>query len=366
MTDGLKILLTADIHLGNETPLLPAAVRKNTFKKISSLAREHDLLLIAGDLVDNPGVSEEMLDLIRKEFQAIRAAGTEIVLSPGGGEVLDNGVVADIVSDLGCSAVFENSVYSEPFRIKRHGQEVYIYGRPTPVSLEGLKVHRESEEGFHIGLYYLDFSLEKNRSLLAGSAIDFFALGSMHSFRMFKMHGRIIGVYPGSPEALDLTETGERYVVSMKILDNSIESIKRLSVNSVRVRNETVDCSAYGEVETLIEDLTRNASKREFLNLQLMGDRGFPLSEQALERIRKVLHDLHVEDKTLPTLNSYCEEYGAEESIRGEAFRILRERLEGKEGDEEFPLYEIRMILKNMLESGIEAVEDWLCDMSNV
>lgn len=365
MGEGIKILLTADIHLGGDSYPLPASVRTSTFKKITSLAREHDLLLIAGDLLEDPGVSSEIIELITNEFQAVRAGGTEIVLSPGGGEIHSNGVVSEVLQKLGCSVIFDNSVYSEPFVLKKKGQTVYVYGKPAPVSLEKLKEHRETEGDFHIGLYYLDFSLEKNRSLISGPSLDFFALGSMHSFRMFKVHDRIIGVYPGSPEATDLAEEGERYVVSMKVEGNDIQSIKRLSVNSVRLKNETIECSAYGEIDTLAEDLSNRASRREFLKLVLEGDRDFPLSGNILEKLKKSYYDILVEDNTLPTLSSYYEEFGEEESIRGEAFRILKERLENRGSDDELSPYEIRMIFKKLMENGINAAEEWLCDTSN-
>ncbi len=365
MGEGIKILLTADIHLGGDSYPLPASVRISTFKKITSLAREHDLLLIAGDLLDSPHVSGDTIEMISNEFQAVRAGGTEIVLSPGNGEVHPNGVVADVLPKLGCSAVFDNSFYSEPFRFKNNGQEVYVYGKPAPVAFETLKVYRETEGDFHIGLYYLDFSLEKNRSLISGSTIDFFAMGSMHSFRMFKVHSRIIGVYPGSPEAMDLTEEGERYVVSMKVDENEIQSIKRLSVNSIRLKNETVDCSTYGEIDTLVDDFSSKASRRDLLKLVLEGDRDFPLSGNILEKLKKSYYDILIEDRTLPTLSSYYEEYCDEESIRGETFRILKERLKNRGTDDEVSPHEIRMILKKLMENGIDAAEEWLCDTSN-
>lgn len=365
MSDEIKILLTGDIHLGAEQSPVPPTMRVNTFKKITSLAREHDLLLIAGDLLDSPAVDDDLVELISNELKAVRAAGTEVILSPGKGELLPNGVVADVVKDIGCSMVFENPVYSEPFVFQKNGQEVFVYGKPAPIALETLKAHREKDEGFHIGLYYIDFSMEKNRSLVKGGTFDFFAMGSMHNFRMFKVHDRIIGVYPGSPEACDISESGERYVVSMQVNGNAIQSIKRLSVNSIRLKSELVDCGAYGGTESLLEDIVRKATKRELLNITLEGNRDFALTDDFTEKLKAKYYDVRLEDISLPTFNSFYKEFCGEESIRGEAFRILKEQMTNREEDGDIPSDSIRMILKKLIDGGIDDVEEWLCDMSN-
>jgi len=363
MSDQIRILLTGDIHLGAEQSPVPPSMRVNTFKKITSLAREHDLLLIAGDLLDSPAIDGNLVELISNEFKAVRAAGTEVLLSPGKGELLSSGVVADVLKNIGCSAVFENPVYSEPFVFKKNGQEVFVYGKPAPIALETLKVHREQEEGFHIGLYYIDFSMEKNRSLIKGGTFDFFAMGSMHNFRMFKVHDRIIGVYPGSPEACDFTESGERYVVSMQVHGNTIQNIKRLSVNSVRLKSELVDCGAYGEIESLLEDISRKATKRELLKITLEGNRDFALTDDFTEKLKAKYFDVIYEDVSLPTFDSFYEQFCGEESIRGETFRILKDRMTNREEDGDIPSDSIRMMLKKLIDGGIDDVEEWLCDM---
>ena len=52
----MKILLMADLHLGAVSPDtgIDDSVRLDTFKKIVSLAHEHDILIIAGDLFEGP------------------------------------------------------------------------------------------------------------------------------------------------------------------------------------------------------------------------------------------------------------------------------------------------------------------------
>ena len=99
----IKILLTSDIHLGlgGAGAPVPEKARMNTFKRIVSLAREHDILLIAGDLIDCVALDKETLDVIRAEFNGLRESNVEILLTPGPGELTPEKTVAPFFIDMG-------------------------------------------------------------------------------------------------------------------------------------------------------------------------------------------------------------------------------------------------------------------------
>jgi DNA repair exonuclease SbcCD nuclease subunit len=232
---------------------IPSRMRLNTFKKIATLALEHDILFIAGDLADAEIIEDEILDQIKTEFENLRNSGIEIFYTPGVSEMKGRDVNEKILS-LNTTAIF--SEYSEKPQIyEKDGSRLYIYGAPPSQKNDISKIKRINDDGFHIGLFYADFDIDGTpentnmfkipKNMIKSLSLDFYALGYSHSFRMFKILNRIIGAYPGSPEPVSINETGDRYAISVSIMNNEIFHIKRLSVNSVKINEIILNCTEY-------------------------------------------------------------------------------------------------------------------------
>ena len=364
MSDEIKILITSDIHLGcdNGGISVPHSVRVNTFRKITSLAREHDIFLIAGDLMDCVSVPDSIVSLIREEFESIRAGGTDILYTPGFGEQNGNGELPGFIEELGATHIFLNRDGPVPYRTRRGAQEICVYGAPARDDFSITAVKREDGPGFHMGLFHCDFSFQNNKSELRSLELDFYALGHDHTFRMFRVFDRIMGAHPGSPEAVMPDETGDRYVISMLVKGDEIFQIKRLLVNSMRLRNEEIDCSAYSGLEELRDRLLDGASQKEVLTVKLKGSRDFPLGDE-FEKTGRYFFDMRVVDETVPTLRSLVETYHLENTIRGEFYRVLKERLARGEISGETAGGSISPALKILTGDGFDAMEEWLCDL---
>ncbi|HOT46080.1 MAG TPA: metallophosphoesterase [Spirochaetota bacterium] len=375
MDREIKILFMSDIHLGirpNDTHI-PDYARINTFKRIAAIARGHDLFLIGGDLIDNASVGSDIIDIIKTEFRALRNAGTEIAYTPGKGELTGRNVIAPAVLDLNASCLFSSSMTATPYLYMKNGQKVYVYGLSGSLGYDLSKVKKISEEGFHIGLFHADFDFdnEKNDYLvyrlqkndIKTLGLDFYAFGYCHSFKMFKIMDRIIGVCPGSPEATTFDETGDRYIISIVIKENRLYQIKRLTVNSMKLCRNQVDCSSLVTMGPIKELLENNRSKKAIQQVVLTGERDFVLRQYEIQNYRNEFFRLDFVDRSVPTIGSLIEEFQYENSLRGEFYKIIKEQIEQGGLPHDVDKADFAMSLNKITREGFTNLEDWLCSI---
>lgn len=367
----VKILLTSDLHLGirSDTLPLPEHVRINTLGKISSLAKEHDLLLIAGDLFDGRNISRETIEILADEFKDIRAHDVEIIYTPGDAELNENGQIPPYINNLNITHIFTNLNYAIPYDFLKDSDRVYIYGSPIKSEFETSKIKRVSEGGFHIGLFHANFSLEEDNSNTGVSLLrkndikalklDFYAFGHQHQFKLIKYLNRLIGAYPGSPEATSPSETGDRFVLSLTLKGNEIHQIKRLNVNSSRVKQVKVNCNDFNNIRHITDQLKKN-NNDEIVLLTLTGERNFILDLNELYRYRYNCLDMIVDDQSIPQITLLIEEFIRENSLRGEFFSILKEKIESGEVPPGIDLKNLSYIMNSINRNGKYQPEDWL------
>lgn len=369
MKKEISIILTSDIHLGldEEEGGVPAGVRLSTFRKILALARNHDLLLIAGDLVDSRAPLPELAEVLATEFQSLRDGDTDIFFSPGFNDLNSNGHLRSELADLPFTHVFNQNM-EKPYLFIKGSQTIYIYGLPATAGGTLMKMSRSGGEGVHLGLFHADFQPGEtnstrdrcliNRERLKSLNLDFYALGYNHGFRLFKAHNRIIGAYPGSPEAVTGKDTGDRFVISMKVVDDEVSRIKRLSVNEYRVLERTIECSDYLSQEDLERALLEEASDTTIARFILAGESPFMIQEDDLHRLQEHYHRLSLEFRAFPSLQALCSRYEHEDSLRGEFFRLLSGKLENNSFPEEVNTRSFTLLLNGLIHDREEILEE--------
>ena len=203
------------------------------------------MFLIAGDLFhggeSNP-VTPSVTGIVSQELAALRQKGVEILYTPGECDhpLLEAG--GPVSND--CFTHIFTSGDGSGFSITRGNETVTVYGIASGPRGTGT-VRRKENGGFHMALLHGDFCADEvgpgtevpslGRDEIRSLNLDFYALGHNHNFRIFKSRNRVIGDYPGSPEAVGPNETGERYVLSIAIENGEIIQIKRLAVNTITV-----------------------------------------------------------------------------------------------------------------------------------
>jgi len=373
MDDEVRILIMSDLHLGIDSDRLyiPESVRLNTFRKITALALEHDILLVAGDLLDSPDPGAQLIDAVRSEFMKLQEKGVDIIYTPGRGELAGDGGISPDIGRLNASHVFLDPD-SSPYLYLKGGQRIYLYGLPASMAFDVTKIRKASEQGFHLGLFYVDLDQGRDeydprvyklsKSDIRKLDFDFYAFGYNHSFRMYKILDKIIGTYPGSPEAVSWRETGDRYVVSLSVKDDGISQIKRLSVNSIKILDLVINCDEVAGEKELMDKIEAGRSKRVVQRVTINGVRNFHVDDYQLRGLAGEFYHLEINDNSLPSVDLIAGDYDAEDTLRGEFFRILREKCRGKlpEGVDRLTISEI---LETIRRKGTDSMEEWMCSI---
>jgi DNA repair exonuclease SbcCD nuclease subunit len=369
-----KILLTADVHLGSdiENLTVPESYRLKTFKKLSYLAKSHDLFIIAGDLFHSSSIIESTLDFVANEFKNLRESGVEIIYTLGEHEL--NGNDTSLLSRLNVSKMFADTENISPYQFIKDNQEIFIYGLQANSKYDISEIKKKSEYGFHIGLFHADFYFNEDNKTskiqmiekedIMSLNFDFYALGHNHQFKLFKSNGKYIGAYPGSPEAVTFDENGDRYALSITVEDNEICQIKRLTVNSIKLDSIVFDCTSSTDLNSVMQIINEKKSADKILKVQLTGKRNFKFDHSDLNKINSENKDIYFEDKSIPTINLFINEFANEESLRGEFFQMLDKKMKNNELPAEIDIDILSAIIDKIINSGTYTLED-LCSYWN-
>ena len=375
METEIKILFMSDLHLGinNDDIHIPHYARTSTFRRIMAIAKVHDILLIGGDLIDNRAIGGDIIDIIKTEFKKVKDADTQIVYTPGIGELSGQGTIPSFMHDLNASCIFSSAPNPTPYLYMKDNQKLYIYGMPAAAGCDISMIKKISGDGFHIGLFHVNFDFDKDnnnspvyklqKNDIKTLELDFYAFGFCHNFKMFKIMDRIIGVCPGSPEATTFDETGDRYVISVIIKENKLYQIKRLTVNSMKLHRHLFDCSGMATTGPIKELLENNKSKKIIQKLIITGERDFVLHESELLKYKNDFFRLDIIDESIPTVESLIEEFQYENSLRGEFYKTLKEHIDRNDIPHDIDAKDLAKSLNKITRNGFHNLEEWLCTM---
>lgn len=329
------------------------------------------MFLIAGDLFhsaeSNP-VAPAVTGIVSQELAALRQKGVEILYTPG--ECDRPLLEADGPVSNDCFTHVFPSGDGSGFSITRGNETVTVYGIASGPRGTGT-VRRKENGGFHMALLHGDFCADEvgpgtevpslGRDEIRSLNLDFYALGHNHNFRIFKSRNRVIGAYPGSPEAVGPNETGERYVLSITIENGEIIQIKRLAVNTVTVDRIVIPCEGIHSSRELADIVEKNASTRTALTVILSGERAFPLDLHTVMQRARGFERLEIVDESSPDLAILVREYTGENSLRGAFFERMRELIERDEIPDDIDRRLLGRMAGRMAAAGERRSEDWHC-----
>ena len=332
----MRFLHTADLHLGTlpdkDWPWGPAradAVRTSLLRIIEICIREDiDLLLIAGDLFNAPPTERELKDV---NYLFSTLPRTKVVLIAGNHDFVRPGSAFSRFSFCRqvtfLSSPEMNSVFYPQWNLEVHGFSYDAQEIPE-ARLDDIQAPQDGRR--HILLAHggdADHVPLKPSRLLA-NGWDYVALGHLHKPALVQ-NGRL--AFPGSPEALDHTETGSHgyYLGTMKKDDFSLEweVFSDFSYTDIKV-NMTPEMTP-----SALESLLRRRAddlNREILNIRLSGrrDPAFVPDKDALLRIGGIRE---VIDESLPDYPLEELKKRPADDLLGQFVRSFTE--DGKEND---------------------------------
>lgn len=336
--DRIRLLLASDLHLGmrDSEDFSGSEERISTFRKICSMAMKHDILLLAGDMINGGNISAEQLEQVDSELRQLIDNDVEIFYTPGMGELLDDGTVNPAAAGLSTTFIFSDS--DEKLSVKSGKGDVYIYGLMHGSSTGFSEITKRGDGGFHIGLFNAGFNPQAARdhdNICIGKDdikkmnLDFYAMGGNHSFRVFKLANRIIGAFAGSPEPCSAAETGDRFVISFEVEKGSIQNIKRVAVNTVKILREEIDCTGLLSESELVDKIRSSFDSNNCYIINLTGERDFVLGDMLRGELRGFFRKLELVDYSMPNLNIMFEEFSGGENIQSSFFRRLSDKIDG-------------------------------------
>src|SRR3990167_1027160 len=239
----LKVLHTADLHLGTHFPSLgnygPEREKDflTTFSSIIKLSLDQkvDLVLIAGDLFDSPHPSFEQ------------------------------------------TILFKEPILKEPKFLDLKEHPIYLYGMAYHPDVPGeyLKnLKRRDMPGIHLGLlhgsiqgspdwkiYAKDFPVSIDE--LASLNLDYIALGHYHNRMVYSHEGKIIASYTGTPEGKRFKESGQRYVHLLEFKEGSPLELTPVPINTKTLLEKEIDLFTFPTQTSLAKEILKLSPQKE-------------------------------------------------------------------------------------------------------
>ena len=319
---GLKILHSADWHLGSPFASFPEAQRQLLLTeqrklpgKIAQLARQQncDLVLLAGDIFDGtPG--RDWVELLKK---ALAEYAVPVFISPGNHDYCTPGspwLEEDWPENV---HIFTGKMESAVLP----GRNCRIYGAgfqsmDSAPLLENFRA--EGDERYRIGVLHGD-PVQKNSPYspitarqIENSGLDYLALGHIHKGGMLHI-GDTVCAWPGCPMGRGWDETGEKGVLVVTLGEGS------------QVQAVPLDTIRFYDLETEGEDLPAllpPAGSRDFYRITLTG-----CADGNLTEIRESLSrfpNLTLRDHREEPVDLWADV--GEDTLRGVYFGMLREQ----------------------------------------
>ena len=266
--DGIKILHTADLHLGADFAELSydlAQLRKSelrqSFFNMVSLHSDADVVLISGDIFDSPDVSYTEADFLVSVF--LKYQHIKFLAVCGNHDPYNSPVYEYL-----CGILPENAVLFSPDgdEIVFHDIKTRVFGKSFQYSCEEiplLNMPKMPDDGL-LNLIVIHGDLDNPKSVynpifketLANSGADYVALGHIHKHRGIFKTGNVTYAYSGTHEGHGYDECGRLGciygTVYKNMCDLSFECTQLRSYNKL-----TIDISEAKNIEAvkkLIED----------------------------------------------------------------------------------------------------------------
>jgi DNA repair exonuclease SbcCD nuclease subunit len=351
---GLRLLHTADVHLGAAFGFLGRRGRehrdqlKATFSRVVDLAltSQVDALLIAGDLFDtaypHPGLVGEVIF----QLQRLDSEGIWTLITPGTHDRLQPGGVYDgrEFSALAHVHIFRDREMA-PYLL--NGLDLDVYGMAA--SREGKDALRGFRAGdaarWRVGMLHASFLLpgkvEHDETLVsaesvAGSNLHYLALGHWHSQGDYSQ-GSTPAFFSGPPEPLDMGKDEEGSVLLVELEEGSPARVKPIPVGRRRLSRMDLDVGEIGGPAELYAYLRRMADRDLALEVRLKGLWGEDWVACDWDRLEDELSPLffHLRLVISPVeLTGQDVEAYPEKTVIGRFIRIAREEMAGKDGEE--------------------------------
>jgi exonuclease SbcD len=372
----IRILHTADVHLGREFPLLREKGREYrrqllaTFEQIIELAvRENvSLLLIAGDLFDTNAVHGAPVRTVLASFKKLEAAGIRACILPGTHDVYSEDSIYRFVRLPSNVTVFSPQHCSQTYQ----DLDLTVYGKVFDGKLVGtsplLGISLSTDSKFHVGLAHCSLRIEGvieketmlvDRSEIAGSGLDYLAMGHWHSFRDCSQEPTK-AFYCGSPEPIYMDQKGAGSVALVTIHAKDNVDVQRIQVGSKSFDEMNINVELVRSIEDITQIVSAKADPNLILGVTL---EGIPNLDHALdpheleEELEGRFFCLRVLDHTSDRLEDVPLEDYPQDTMAGRFIKAMEARMAQCAPDEKAVYAEALRLGYALLKKGPQVIE---------
>lgn len=289
---GLKILHTADVHLGAKFDGLGSkgdAHRKRLLETLlrvfeTAASERVDLFLIAGDLFDSNEVSRSLVSLVASRLKDLCAKGLKVCISPGTHDSYDQDSVyrSEEFSGIDNLHVFKSEKI-EPVVFPDINCTVYgnANARPYTEKYPLRRFEPSSQTRWGVGILHaslLTFSGIEDTYIvtpedITKSGLDYLALGHWHSMREVSSGGSggVLSYYPGPPELIKM-EKGEPGKVLLVELGEE-RKVEPVEVGRAKFEEITLDAGELEGLSKIYDLLEKERDPDKILRLRIIGTR---------------------------------------------------------------------------------------------
>lgn len=277
----MKILCTADVHIGRRPSRLPESVdgaalscaRAWSALVDRAIAERVDILLIAGDLVDQANRFYEAAGAVEACVRALASKGISTIAVAGNHDHdtlpwIARGLPAEAFRVLGGGGRWERHTVEVEGRPALH-VDGWSFPAGVMTSDPLASYPGAPRDGVPVlGLLHADLNQPGSRhapvalSTLRAAAVDFWLLGHVHRHGRHEQPGAATVLYPGSPQAMDPGEPGVHGPWLLEIDRGGRFEVRHLPLSAVRY--ETIDVAVdgveeEGEVDHLVVQAVQGA-----------------------------------------------------------------------------------------------------------
>ncbi len=368
---GARFLHTADLHLSRPFGFLPPQLAEERRRdqriavtKIADLAleRDVDLVLVAGDLFDNPDPDPTDLEVVTKEFARLADADKRVFAIPGNHDhasspssfwrqmpaygvhvFLDPEWDSIVLNDIGIT------VSGTAFHRTKSERRAFE-GLAVSSDMPSLVLAHGSYELFEGQMEkYHPFSADE----VSATGAAYIALGHYHRFNSISAGGTT-ACYPGTPEGIsfDSPETDDRFVILGEIGEDGRAEIETVKINRRVMRSTQIDCTSFDSQTSLFDALRTVCEPNAMVEVKLSGS---PNSDVAAvldglaDRFRESCLYMSVD---LSGLSLPMDLPADDRTIRGRFCKYLLKQID------EAPDPERKRLLRRALDLGLAAFEE--------
>lgn len=322
----MKIIHTADIHLGSKINSFPKEVSiarkeevRNSFKRMVDYANSNGVkaIIISGDLFD----SDKPLVKDKEFFYSVVSNNPKIdfIYLKGNHDILGDAKQFDNLKTFTnewSSYQYGNLLISGVEMVKENATSIY-----STLNLDGKYLNivmLHGEVGDSSGLNKI------NLSKLRGKNVDYLALGHYHTNLFEKLDDRGVYAYSGCLEGRGYDETGNKGFVLLDITDKIDYEFIPFSNNKISLL--TVDVSSLKDAYEIYLNAKAvgNFDKNGIYRLELVGELNATLDGVEKDLQKYLSSDaLYIDVKDLTRKKIDVSKYEGDSSIKGEFVRTV-------------------------------------------